>query len=147
MQKASGGFTLIELILSLSIIMVLTGLSIPVYAAYNNRSNLDISAQTVAETFRRAEAYSRAAKNDSGWGVHIESESITLFKGTAYASRDTAYDELTALSSSIASSGLTDIYFTKITGVPTTSGTTTLAFINTNDTRAINVSTVGMVTY
>lgn len=147
MKKSSGGFTLIEILLSLSIIMILTGLSLPIYAAYNNRSNLDIATQTVAETYRRAEAYSRAAKNDSGWGVHIQSESITLFKGTVYTSRDTAFDDLNTLPPSITPSGLADIYFTEVTGTPNTAGTTTLTLTGTNDARTINVSTTGMVTY
>ena len=80
------------------------------------------------------------------WGVKILSENIVVFKGLNYAGRDVNYDELYSTSASVTPSGLSEIVFDKLTGLPQTTGTITLTSAN-GDVRTIIINAKGSVTY
>lgn len=142
------GFTLMEVLLSVSIIAILTGLSAPIYASFQVRNDVDITTQSIADMLRRAQTYARGNSGDSQWGVRIQSDTATLFKGSTYAARVQAYDETTTIPGSMAPSGLinTDVVFTKLDAAPSSTGSITLT-TNTNETRTITINAKGMVTY
>lgn len=146
MGQQQRGFTLIEVLLSVAIISVLAGLSLPVYQSFNNRNELDIATQSLANALRRAQLYSRGMQNDSQWGVEIQPDAATLFKGNVFASRDTAYDEPTVIPDSITVSGDSEILFAKLSGAPDAAASITLTSIN-NDTRTVTINAKGTVTY
>src|SRR3989338_10957347 len=89
----NAGFTLIEVLLSITAIAIIAGISIPVYQSFKNRNDLDIAATVFAQTARRAQVLAQAADGDTSWGARAQSGSITLFKGGSYATRDASYDE------------------------------------------------------
>lgn len=142
----SGGFTLLELLLSVTIIGLLAGLSIPVYESFARRNDLDLAAQNITSAMRRAETYARAENYDSTWGVKFQTGSVTLYRGTSYSTRTTGFDEVLAVPGSISMSGLDDIQFAKMTGAPAATGTLTLTS-TTNDSRTITLNAKGMVSY
>ena len=140
------GFTLIELLLSIAIIGILVGLSMPVYYSFQSRNDLDISVQGVASSLRRAQTYARSSNGDSALSVEIQSSAATLFKGTNFAGRTTTFDEVTSIPSGVTVSGITEVQFAKLTGLPNTSGTITLTS-STNGTRTITVNAKGVIDY
>ena len=140
------GFTLLEVLLSLAAITLIAGMSIPVYQSFQVRNDLDIAATTYAQTLRRAQLLSQAVDGDIAWGVYIIGGSITLFRGTAYALRDSSFDEVFDMPASITPSGVAEIVFTKFTGLPQTTGVVTLTS-NINETRTITINVRGMVNY
>lgn len=140
------GFTLIELLLSIAVMTVLIGLSLPVYQTFVRSNDLDLNTQTVADTVRRAETNSRGVNGDSVWGVYFTSTTTTLFKGATYATRDTSFDETTTLPSSVSQTGLSEITFSKLNATPSATGTLTLTS-STNATRQVSINAKGMVNY
>jgi prepilin-type N-terminal cleavage/methylation domain-containing protein len=146
MQRREHGFTLIEMLLSVGIIALLAGMSLPLYQSFDTRNELDISTQSLASALRRAQVYARGANDDSQWGVHIQSGTITLFKGAVWASRDVAYDEVTSVSPSTAVSGLGEVLFAKLSGAPNTTGSVTLTNVN-DEIRTVTINAKGMVAY
>lgn len=139
------GFTLLEVLLSVGLLTALAGISLPVYASFQVRNDLEITTKTTASMLRRAQTYSRNGHRDSQWGVAIQGQQITLYKGADYASRDTSLDETTQVSSAITLSGLSEITFTRLEARPSASGTITLTAGPTNKTVSINA--YGMVDY
>jgi len=140
------GFSLIEMLLSVAIIGILAGVSLPLYNSFLARNDLDIAAQQVTETLRRAQIYARGMKNDSAWSVERPSAtSILLFKGTNYAGRDTSYDEAVTLAG-ITAGGLSEVQFAKLTGLPNTTGNITLT-TNVGETKTVTINAQGMVDY
>ena len=140
------GFTLLEVLLVVAFIGVLFGIGAPVYQSFQNRNDLDIAANTIAQTLRRAQVLSQAVDGDTTWGAYVASGSITLYKGGSYASRDTSYDEVFDMPTSITSSGISEVTFNKLAGVPQTTGTITLTSAN-NDVRTITINEKGTINY
>jgi hypothetical protein len=100
-----------------------------------------------AQALRRAEALSVAGRNDSPWGVAIATSSIVLFKGSSYASRDATYDDQYAGSLGFLVSGVTEVDFAKFTGLPNTTGTTTITDILNTISRTVYINGKGTLTY
>lgn len=140
------GFTLLEVLLSITIIAILVGVSLPVYETYARRNDLDITAQGTAAMLRRAATYARAVNDDSVWSVRIEATKLTLFQGTNFAIRDTANDEIIQIPASIVPSGLSEVQFAKLSAAPNTTGAITLTS-STNDTRTVTINAKGSVDY
>lgn len=138
------GFTLVEMLLSVSIITLLVGLSVPVYATFVGRNDLDVARQGVVESLRRAQTYARAVEGDSTWGVSILSNRAVVFKGASYAARDTAFDENIIFGGGVSSTA-GEVVFAKLSGTPNTVGGITLTQTSTNDTRTVNINAKGTV--
>ena len=145
-MRRQAGFTLMEVLLSMAIISILVGLSMPFYESFVRRNDLGLATQTVSAMLRRAETYARAANGDANWSVEVQSTSLILFQGTNFAGRNTGFDETLTLPGSVTASGLSEVQFTKLTAIPNTTGTITLTS-NLSDTRTITVNAKGMVDY
>lgn len=145
-MKKDAGFTLLEILLSIAVITLIAGLGIPVYLSFQTRNDLDIATTEIAQSIRRAQALSQAVDGDTSWGINIQNGSITIFKGTSYAARDTAFDEIFEISTNITPSGVSEVVFTKFTGLPQTTGTSTLTS-NMNETRNITINAKGTINY
>jgi len=76
--KSCAGFTLIELIVSISIIAMMSGLFLTNYHSTNKTSELRMTAQKLASDLRLAQNYSLGSKEyggnmpAGGWGVHLD---------------------------------------------------------------------------
>lgn len=146
MRQQTAGFTLLEALLSVVIISMLAGISLPVYESFVRRNDLGLTAQNITFMLRRAQTYSRAVSSDSTWGVRVQAPTVTLFQGATYATRVPAFDETLSIPSSITPSGLSEINFSKMNATPSTTGTITL-FSTTNDSKTITINSKGMVNY
>ena len=144
-KSNSAGFTLLELLLSVALISALAGLSLPVYRTLLSKNDLDIAAVTTAQSLRRAQALSQSVDGDTTWGVKAQNGSIVLFKGVSFTTRDTNFDETFDVPTTIGVSGITEVVFTKFTGVPQTTGA--LTFTTESDTKTVTLNTKGMVSY
>ena len=140
------GFTLPEIMLSLALLTIIGGMTIPLYRTFMIRNDLDIATVSLAQTMRRAQALSQAGDGDTTWGVHVGVGGILLFKGSSYVTRDMAFDENTQMPTSISVTGLTDVVFAKVTGAPYATGTTIFTS-QSNEVRTITINEKGMVDY
>ncbi len=140
------GFTLLEMLLSVAILALLAGLGAPIYQSFQVRDDLDIAANTIAGSLRRAQVLSQAVAGDTSWGLSVQSGAITLFRGASYASRSANFDEVFDLPGSIVPSGISEIVYDKFTGEPQVTGTVTLTS-NANEIRNITINEKGTITY
>ncbi|MEK7588331.1 MAG: prepilin-type N-terminal cleavage/methylation domain-containing protein [Patescibacteria group bacterium] len=145
-RKKNAGFTLLEMLLSVSVIAILTSIGTPVYQSFQVRNDLDVSTATLVQNLRRAQILASASSFDINWGVHVEVGAITLFKGTSFLTRDNTYDEIFELSPSITPSGLTDIVYQKFTGKPNITGDIILSS-NINEIRTITINEKGTISF
>lgn len=145
-DKVRQGFTLVEVLLSVAVIAVLAGISAPVFSRLSTKNDLDTAVVSLAQSWRRVQALSMANDGDTVWGVKVGAGSITVFKGTSFASRDTNYDETFTLPLTISVSGaVTEITFNKLTGTPSATGTVSLTSFG--DTTTLTINSKGTVSY
>ena len=149
MMRGQAGFTLLEMLLSVAIISMLAGASLPVYETFVRRNDLDLTAQGIASMLRRAETYARAVNYDNDWSVEIQSSEVTMFQGTNFAGRDTSFDETLSIPATVTPSGTGEVRFTKFTAAPNAAAVTTPITLTStaNNTRTITLNAKGMVDY
>ena len=123
----------------------MTAIGIPVYRSLQQRSDLDVSASTIAQAVRRTQAKALAMASDSGWGLNINQDRAVIFRGDDYPNRDPNYDEIFELSGIRQYSGLAEIIFIKAQTTPSTSGDIIIS--NGNKTKTITINSKGMVSY
>lgn len=141
------GFSLLEVLLSVAIIIMLAGLSLPVFASFNNRNDLDIATQTLVDSLRRAQLYARGVKADDQWGVNVQLGTITVFKGADFNTRDANYDESTSIPTTLTPGGIASVVFAKNTATPSQTGSFSLSSSLVNQTKTVTLNAKGMVEY
>jgi prepilin-type N-terminal cleavage/methylation domain-containing protein len=144
--KKQKGFTMIEILLSFAIIGIISGMTIPMYRTFMIRNDLDVAVSTVAQNLRRAQALAESSDGDMTWGVHVGVGGILIYKGPSYVLRDTLFDENTSIPTSIVPTGLSEIVFSKVTGIPQATGTFILTS-QANEERTITINEKGTVEY
>lgn len=145
-HRTKSGFSLIEMLLCVAVLGCIFAFSNPIYALFQTRNDLDIASDTVANELRSAQTFAQAVDGDIEWGVYVQNTGVTLFKGSTYATRDTTYDQVATFTSSMTVSGPTEIIFSKVFGLPSTTGTITLTSPN-NETRTVAINAKGTLTY
>ncbi len=141
-----GGFTLIEVLLVLALLVLIAATVGPVAWSLSERNDLDLSAIIIAQSLRAAQTFATAVDQDTPWGVELQSQDVVVFSGSSFAGRNSNFDQVLNFPQAVASGGLTEIDFNKFSGQPQTSG----SFVITDplgQSRTISVNAAGMVSY
>ena len=144
--KNRRGFTLVETMVTLSVIGVVAAGSVGAYQTLRSSTDLKIAAATLAEALYQAEARAQAVAGDSPWGVRVDPAALTIFRGSAYASRAAEDDIILSVPSRIAIAGAAEVDFKKFTGLPERATAFTLTG-RRQASRAVAVSALGVVSY
>lgn len=138
------GFTLIEILLVIAIIVILAAILVPLGLDFYKRQQLQAHSQQILQTLRRAQLKAMAVEEDSSFGVYITNDGYILFKGISYLNRDPQYDEIFELPSIITiNDPPKEIVFSKLEGKPSLIGDIVL---NSDDeSRTINVNKFGRI--
>lgn len=140
------GFTLIEMLLSVALLGIIGGLSVPLYQSFQNKNQLSVAANTAAQTIRRAQVLAQANDGDSSWGVYMQQGSITLFRGDEFNARDAAFDEEIDIATSLSISGEQEYVFEKASGELDSSGVTTFSGPAGNQ-QELQINSEGIIDY
>ena len=133
------GFTLIELILVIAIMLTISVMAPAFYSRFLLQNAVTNTNDQLTGSLRKAQIYSMVGKQNSAWSVNFSSNTITVYKGTVFASRDLNFDEKFSVNSNVSISGITDVNFARLTGVPTPSTSTIIISAgNNSDTLSIN---------
>jgi prepilin-type N-terminal cleavage/methylation domain-containing protein len=145
-SKRAGGFSLIELLLVVvigsSIILIAAPYSINFYRSYL----LEDIRDNAVDNLQKARHNAVLQKNDSSFGVKIDdddTDTITLFQGDTYELKVSEFDEVYSLLPEIVVSGPKEIVFSKLTGLPSATGT--MSFSNGNFSRGILMGESGTI--
>ncbi len=137
--KGEGGFTFVEVIVSLTIFVILISLTAPVTLNFYRSRSLISERDNTVGLLRRARNLALANKNQVGHGLYLGATSTVIFEGNSYASRNQEFDEIFKRENSVAAAGATEIVFSSLDGSATsTQGTTTIS-LNLNE-RILNIN-------
>ncbi len=124
---------------------MIIGFSVPLYQSFQFGSELEAAVDETTRAIRSAQVFSQEAKNDSEWGIRIQNNTVILFQGASYASRDPIYDQEYTISEEITVTGLNEFYFQKDSGEASTTGTITYT-LNSNS-RQLSINAKGTITF
>ena len=137
------GFTLIELILAISIIAILFGLSTMNLLHAQNSTTVTTVEETLISDLKSQQTKAMNGTDSGGsFGIHFSSDSTyTLFQGTSYDPSSGSNSPITI--DAITFSG-NDVVFSSING-ETTATTITVAHTNGLETKTIQLNKYGAV--
>lgn len=130
------GVSLIEVMMVIGVVGLISGITLPLYRDYQIRNDLNLATEQIIQGLGRARLLSQSGKDDEGWGFYVPSG--TLYKGTSYAGRDPAYDEVYPMPSTITTSGLIEVPYSKLKGIPSDTGDIILTALN-EDQRTVEI--------
>lgn len=139
-MKKKRGFSLVELLLVITIVLVLGVLSSVFYSRFLNQNSVANVSDTFASQLRKAQVYAMAGKQNTNWGVKysIPTNTITLFAVTS-----SAFDEKNTMNSTIAVGGFSQVIFAKATGLP--DSPQVISISGGGNTKTVSINSQGMV--
>lgn len=147
----SAGFTLIEILIVVSILGLLLSVTIPSFTAFRQNSSLNGDALNLVTLISRARLLAVADKGDVQYGIHLESSKVVLYPGTTYTAGASSNETYTfssgiTLSNIEINGGGSEILFNKVTGSTTQNATTTLRVTSTNASSTVIILNSGIAT-
>lgn len=140
------GITLVELLVTIGILSIVALIGVSLAANVFTSNQVTVEADQLGNVLRLAQTRSVSGYQDDVWGVHTNLSEYTLFKGSTYAGRDTAFDEVHAIQAGVEISGLTDVVFDIRTGATSNTGTITLTHVESGESKTISINENGRVT-
>lgn len=129
------GVTFIELLIVFVSIGLLVSVVLPQLFQVRENQALKSAVENVLSTIDRARSRTLASVNSSEYGVHFQSDKVIIFKGKVFSAEDAGNEIINILNpasiSNVTFGGVNgesgDVYFNRIYGVPSTTGTITLS--------------------
>lgn len=139
------GITLLEILVVVGIVAIIAAASVVLSVSSLNQSRISTERDQLIADLRTAQSRSLTGYQDDVWGIYLESGQYTVFKGSSYAGRDTDYDQVHAVTSTITYSGNAEINFDFKEGTTSDTGTITLTEAGTGETRGISINENGRI--
>ena len=144
------GFTLVEFLITLSILAVLTTIIFIPMSALRNSKALQITAEDILSLLNEARDNTLSAKDSYAYGTRFESSRAVLFRGTSYSSSDPSnktadIDGAVEISNISLAGGGQEVLFQRLTGKTSQSGTITIRLkSNVSKTKTILIEASGV---
>ena len=143
------GITLWEILLAIAIVGILAVLVLPGFSKIRKIQILKSTTEDIVSVIGQARSQTLASLNSSAYGVHFETNRVILFTGTSFSSGATS-NQITNLISpatissiSLSNSGA-DLYFNRLSGLPSATGTIMLTLPSVTS-KTITISASGSV--
>jgi len=117
------GFTIVELILVITLIIMLFAISTPFFISLNNRNDVNLTYTYLESSVKRSYQLAKLQYMNENWGVYIDNtnNNLVVYKGESYTAREIDQDEVILLPNGVSfGGGDQDINFTELTGVMST---------------------------
>ena len=147
MKKNVKGFTVVELIVSIAILGVLAAVSVRSFANFSHEKGLTVSATVLAQSIRDARSRTLASVDASQYGIKIDADRFTLFKGNTFSSSTPGNEIVMFPGSVMASTTIQTILFARVTGYSSASGTIDLYLPETfgGNKKTLLIESTGLV--
>ena len=140
MRKA---FTLTELLLTIAIIIIISTFTVAFYGRFLTQNAVQDTVDRLVGNTRKAQLYAMSSKWGSNWGVNISGHTMTFYRGTSFGTKVTGFDEVFTINSNVTVSGIGDLNFARVTGLPSATSTVTISDLN-NNSKTVTVNSQGV---
>ncbi len=144
-SKQRAGFTLVETLIVITLIGILAGFGATVYQNFQVSNQVDTTNFELVQALRRAQARAIAGDANQTFGLHVQANGASLFRGNAFGANDPLNETIDIPASlSLSTSFGPDVIFAHRTGVPSVTGTITLASTS-NESRILRINELGTI--
>ena len=149
-------FTIIELIITVSLIAIIASVGFVNLVGYRERQSVKLASSGLVAVLRDAQNRSISEEQGVRWGVHLENPAgsanfYDLFPGACYSTSSIAGRAILSsgvVFGSIASGASTTIIFSTLTGFPSASATIIISLASNNSVSStITISSNGTIQY
>jgi len=130
------GFTLVEVVLVVGIILLVATAAAPLSGQWYSLNNFDSTVSMVVSSLRKAQAYAIEKNSSATWGVCLTGDVVRLFSGSC-ASPIVSNDY--NLPSDVTVSGLSIVTFSSLRGEPSNAQSITITGNGKSKTIVINI--------
>jgi len=149
-KNKKNGFTLFELLLVISLIVIIFSVTISVGRTFSSNVDLENTVKGISSKIKLAKSQSISALDGIHYSVRVKPSKIVIFKGSTFTeglSTNSEYvfsDNIKISSHSLG--GGDDIVFSRLTGLTNNSGTITVQVINDpSNERQIFINSDGQI--
>ncbi|NTW22633.1 prepilin-type N-terminal cleavage/methylation domain-containing protein [Candidatus Falkowbacteria bacterium] len=150
MSASQKGFTLLELLLAIAVLLLLTVASKELYSGYIRNNDLDSTAKTLASDLAGARNKAMAGGGDNNWGAHLVNQAAApdyyeIFSSPAdYAHASTSIKQTVYFPKTVdfgdpLSGASKDIIFARLVGT-TTATSTIVSSLTSSMTISVNLN-------
>ncbi|MBW6441172.1 prepilin-type N-terminal cleavage/methylation domain-containing protein [Patescibacteria group bacterium] len=151
--RSHSGFTLLELMLVISILAIISVSSFTWFSSYKQQTDIQSSSNIIISSLRDAQSRSISGKDFMKWGIFFDSTNnrFTLFRDEGGYAAATVKEEISLsnyikLDSNSLAGGCDEIIFEKVTGATTQNCTIRILAKSDNSNFAdITVTNSGMI--
>ncbi len=143
------GFTFVEILVSLAVITLIAGTSLVAFRNVYRASGTRVAVLEITDALRTTRSNTLAGKGDAVYGVRVGTSSVTRFVGSLYSegsASNTIYTfEAGTFATGTLVNNVTDIVFSRLTGLPSATGTIYIVDIDQGNTTTIQIGGTGLI--
>lgn len=148
-DSPQSGFSFTEVLVVIAILLILVTISVITFQNLGTTSTHRVVTQEVLSLLTEARTQSIASENDTVYGVHLATSSVTLFAGGTYNQSDPDNILLSfsggVHATSSLSGGSTEVVFQRLTGFPSATGTIQIIRGDNSATNTITIHNSGLI--
>ena len=142
------GFTLLELVIVVSIMALIAGILLSGLQNYASYQRYNQASADVEFILNQARLNAKIASGDTSHGIKFSGGDMILFEGDVYSAVDPA-NELVSYSlvniAATLTAGIDEIVFSKLSGIPSATGTIVVSGTSFNASTTFTVSDAGVI--
>jgi Tfp pilus assembly protein FimT len=147
------GMTLLEILFTVAIVGILIAVVLPQFGNMKENQALKNGVEDIVSALHQAQSESLASENLSGYGVHFQSDQVVIFEGTTFTDGAVGNNvikiispaQISSITINSASVSSGDIYFNRLSGNISNTGTNTIVVSTPSYSESITVSPSGTV--
>ena len=147
--RSTQSFTLIEMLISVTILSIITGMGVLNLTSYKNRHSFQLDATNILEGIRSAQNKAILGEQGTAWGIKFTpntgsgTDYYEIFSGTSYATSSVVDTQMLSRASKFSNpaTGFTKtIVFSKVTGVPDAAQSVIVQMATGSDSSIVSIS-------
>lgn len=151
MTKKNRGFTLLETFIIVTITLILVVIVLLPFRQFDQNQALSKETSNLVGIINQVRSETLSSLNSEEHGIHLASTTVTMFGGTTYSASDPnnisiPLNSKVIISATSLSGGKTDIYFNRLIGTASATGTITLSLVaSSTQTKTITINSTGII--
>lgn len=145
------GITAVEILIVAAVIGILALVTLPQFSKIKENQVLKNTIGDITSTLHNAQSQSLASVNSSEYGVHFQADQIIIFSGKTFSPEAGSNKIINVISpasiSNVTLNGVSassgDLYFERLSGVPSKTGTITI--FSPSALKIITISATGAI--